>query len=460
MSKTRKEQQKELFQLLERDEEQLVNTLREMPTIEVADFLSQLNADQRLGLFKKFTAREQGYIISDLPDSYQLDVVKKLSVHDIVRFLTPMRSDERVDLFQLLPVRQQQRLLPYLSKSIRDDIIHLQSYPAETAGSIMSSDFATITDNMQVKEAMAKIRKDAPSKDTIYYVYVVNAQRELIGFVSLKNLILTDPDQYINDIYHKEFIAAQANDDQERVIKKIEKYDLIAIPIVNQRKQLVGIVTYDDAMDILRQEHTEDMEKFMGISGSHENYTYLRLSAWQHYTNRIFWLLGLAILGICSAFVIRQFEETLSTFIILTLYMPLLIDSGGNSGGQAATVVVRALALGELTARKWWRVLWKELRVSLMLSLSLGALTFGIVYLLTTQSIIPAGFTLPYVSSVIAIALGLQVLTATLMGSLVPLIATTVKIDPAVISSPAITTLVDITGLLIYFGVAQLMLIG
>lgn len=319
----------------------------------------------------------------------------------------------------------------------------------------MTSEYISITDYIQVSEALKRVRLEATKKETIYYLYVINEKRALIGFVSLSDLILANPDSLIKDIMQDEVIYAEVDEDQEKAARKIQKYDLIAIPVVNGNHTLVGIITHDDALDIITQEQTEDLEKIMAIGGTHEAGVYLRTPALTHFKNRAVWIISLAALGLVSGIIIHSFESTLSTMMILALYMPMVADTGGNTGSQSATVIVRALALGEVTFRDTLRVLWKELRISILLAIALGLLSWGKVMFLSQGTEIPQGFNLEIIGFAIAIALSLQVVTATLTGALLPLIASKLKLDPAVVASPALTTVVDITGLLIYFTTAK-----
>jgi magnesium transporter len=311
---------------------------------------------------------------------------------------------------------------------------------------------------MTVAEALEQIRVQAPTKETIYYIYVVDEAHRLIGFVSLKDLIMAKPTQLVREVMHEEVISVDVNEDQEPVARKIEKYDLLAIPVINGDRKLVGIITHDDAVDVIRQEQQEDIERFMAIGGRHEVGEYLKTSAWRHFRKRAYWIVGLAALGLISGLIIHGFEDTLTAMLILALYMPMVADTGGNTGSQSATVVVRALALGEILPRDVLKVLWKEFKISFLLALILGVLAFGKVLFLSQGSEIPIGHSLAGIGACIALALSLQVITATLIGALLPLGAAKMKWDPAVVASPALTTIVDITGLLIYFSTAKLLL--
>lgn len=366
-----------------------------------------------------------------------------------------MPSDARADLFKVMTRQEQIDLIPFLSKKTRENVLALSSYPSDTAGGIMNTDFATVRKDMTCAEAIQKVREDAPSKKTIYYVYVVDQDQTLLGFITLKDLIIAEPDCLVSHELHDQFIYGYADEDSESIAAKIDKYELVAIPILNQKGQLVGIVTHDDAIDVIRAEHTEDMERFMGILSSAEEVDYNETTIVGHFKKRVVWLVSLAIIGIISGLIIHSFEGALAQMMILALYMPMVADTGGNSGSQAATVVIRALALGQITMRDWFKVIWKETRVALLLSVCLGVLAWGKVVFLSWETEIPEAFSLFRIGAVIALALGLQVISSTIIGAGLPLLVRRCGGDPAVAASPAITTIVDITGLLIYFGLAS-----
>ncbi len=424
----------------------------------VAEFLGGLTPEEVWHVLTALEPRLQAEIFGHLDEDLQVSLAEALKRQDLAGIVTHMSSDERVDLLKRLPEDKQERLLPVLAQAEREDIRRLSSYAEGTAGAVMTSDYATLSPEQTAFEAIAKLRREAPDKETIYYSYVLDFSRRLIGHVSLKDLILARPEKRVEEIMHRDIIFAHVTDDQEDAAQKIAKYDLIALPVVNGNNVLVGIITHDDAIDIIHQEHTEDMEKFMAITGSHETGTYLRTSSWGHFKNRCVWLVALAALGLVSGYIVESFEGLLLQFAILATFMPMLADTGGNTGSQSATLVVRALALMEISTRDILRVLWKEFKVGLPLALLLAGLAFGRVVLFAEGSGRPAGHSLSSIGAAIGAALGLQVVTATLIGALLPLAAAKLKFDPAVVASPALTTIVDITGLFIYFTTARLLL--
>jgi magnesium transporter len=424
----------------------------------VAELISGLEAGEIWQILHLLGVRDRAEVFSHFELDQQVDLTTGENRRDMASLLEEMDADERADLVRRLDQKVREELLPLVAKAEREDIRKLVSYAEGTAGAVMTTDYAVLRPSVTVAAALEQVRQQAPSKETIYYIYAVDDQHRLVGFVSLRDLIMAKPAQTIGEIMHTDVIVVGVSDDQEEVARKIEKYDLIAIPVINGANVLVGIVTHDDAMDIVRQEQQEDIEKFMAISGRHATGEYLRTSAWVHFKNRVVWIVVLAALGLVSGLIVQRFEGLLMQFAILAAFMPMLADTGGNTGCQSATLVVRALALRELRPRDILRVIMKELNVSLLLAVVLAFVAFGRVLIFGGGSSMPAHFSLVKIGFAVSVALGLQVVSSTLIGAILPLGAVRMKWDPAVVASPALTTIVDITGLLLYFTIAKALL--
>ena len=424
----------------------------------VADFLSALEPHEIREILLRLDPRTAARVFVCLEEEVQGKVVDLLARRELARLVTWMSPDERADLVKRLSEAEREALLPALAQAEREDIRRLASYPEGTAGAVMTSDYATLSPELTASQAIEKLRREAPDRETIYYTYVVDRQRRLLGFVSLKDLILAQSGHRVADLMHRDLVFARVDEDQEEAARKIAKYDLIALPVVDEEDRLLGIITYDDAIDVITQENQEDVEKLMAITGAHQEHAYLRTSALVHFRNRCIWVILLALLGLVSGVIVQHFEAVIMQFAILATFMPMLADTGGNTGSQSATLVIRALALGEISVRSAPKVLLKELKVALMLALVLALLAFGRVWLMESGSSLPAGVSVGEVGFAVALALGLQVISATLLGAVLPLLAKLVRLDPAVVASPALTTLVDITGLLIFFTTAKIML--
>lgn len=401
-------------------------------------------------ILSKLDIHVRADIFGHFEEDTQIQLADSLSNRSMAGILEHMAPDERVDFIKVLPETKRDALLPILAQAERNDILRLAAYNEGTSGSVMTSDYVTLSPDFTAAESIHKLRQQAPDKETIYYCYVVSSQRKLIGFISLKDLILAHPNCKVSDLMQTDVIYVTAEEDQETAANLISKYDFLALPVVNNSHELLGIITHDDALDIVRNEQTEDMERFMAIAGEHKT-SYLRTSAWTHIKNRCPWVTGLAIVGFVSGAILHHFEATLETLFILALYLPMITDTGGNTGSQAATVIIRSIALQEIQLQDTLSILLKELIISCAIAALLFGLAFGKVLWLSQNVHLPEVFTLTNVALVIAMALSVQVVTATLIGAFLPLAAVKMKVDPAVVASPAITTLVDITGLLIYF---------
>lgn len=432
--------------------------LEDSHALETAEFLSLLTPNEIWRILSLTDVHNRAEIFSYFDMDVQVQMVSGAMKKHISALLKSMSHDDRADLFQHLEKEIAGKLLVLLPLQERSDVIRLTSYLEGTSGAIMTSDFAKLNENETVKKAVSKIRNEAPSKETIYYIYVTDDNERLIGFVSLRKLIVSKPGQRISELMKRDIVFARTDDDQEKAAHLIEEYDLIALPIVDQAERLVGIITYDDAIDIIREEQTEDLEKLMAISGGVEEKTYLNVSAFTHFKKRAFWVILLGMFGLVTGLVIQGFQKTLESLIVLTFYMPLLTATGGNTGSQSATVVMRSLTLKELFAGDIIKVIKKEFLISAMLSLCLAAIVFFRVFILTGSGAVPAEFSITRIAVVISVSLALQVIVSTVLGAIVPITATRFKIDPALISSPLLATVVDMSGILIYFTTAKIIL--
>jgi magnesium transporter len=435
--------------------EDIKEAIEEFPPALVVEILIEKNDTDIVQILKSLEPEISGRIFGYFTIDKQYELSKITDKRTFSEIFTHVDSDDRADLYQEFSKEEQIELLPYLDKKTREDVIVLSAYEPETAGGIMSTDFATILTHMTCEQALAKIRHDAPSQQMIYYIYVVNDDMEMLGIVTIKDLIMAEPMGTVSDLYNDHFISVDVNDDREYVAQLIEKHDLVAIPVLNTLNQLAGIVSHEEAIDIIRAEHTEDMEKFMGIVPSEDEQTYLETSSIQHFKKRVVWLVSLAAVGLISGVIIHHYQNLLEEMIILALYMPMMTATGGNTGSQAATVVIRAMALGQASEKEWLQILFKEARISFMLSICVGGLVFIKIAFLTSYSLLPEKMSFLFIGSIISLSIAMQVMTSAIIGAGLPVLVRRLGGDPAVAASPAITTSVDITGLLIYFTIAS-----
>lgn len=434
---------------------ELLELMEEIPEIEVCEFLESKPDLEVLNFLELLAPSDRGRIFDHFEIDKQLVYFRVIDRESAANIFEHMSSEVRADLYQELEANEQIEILPFLTKKVRENVISLSAYPPDTAGGIMSTDFATVLSTMTVQEAIQKVRSDAPSKKMVYYVYVVDKKMCLLGVLTLKELILATPKESIGELVQELFIYADVNEDRESVAQKIAKYNFLALPVLNGIDQLVGIVTQDDAIHVLRAEQTEDMEKFMGIVPSEDDLPYLSTPTITHFKKRVFWLVALAGVGLISGFIIHSFKDTLEKLIILAIYMPMMASTGGNTGSQAATVVIRAFSLNEVQDKIWLKVIWKEMKISILLSLTIAIFTFIKIFFFTHTNVVPAEYPLVGIALLISLAIGFQVITSSIIGAGLPILVRKFGGDPAVAASPAIATIVDITGLLIYFTVAS-----
>lgn len=426
--------------------------------VDSAEILEALEPEEALDILNTLEDQLKADIFSEFSSPFQAELAEILDKTELTKLAKDLNPDDRVDLIKALPEEDAQSILASLPHADRADVQHLASYKEGTAGSIMTSEYIALQANLTVASAMEQIRREAPKKESIYNNYIVDSKKVLIGKATLRDLILSEPDAKLADIMDDQVYTVTSGESQEEAVYKLSHYDLIDLPVLNEEGVIVGIITHDDAMDALEDEHTEDMERFMAISGKREDKSYLQISAFTHFKHRVFWLVALAAFGLVSGAVLQSFEHTLSTLMILAFYMPMLADTGGNTGSQSATVIIRALSLKEIGTKDSLKVILKELWVALMLGLILGGLAFVRVIFFTKAGTVPESLSMINIAIAIAASLSIQVVSSTVIGAVLPLLAHKLRLDPALVASPMLTTVVDITGLLIYFNVARAIL--
>ena len=372
-------------------------------------------------------------------------IITSLSERDAASIIDNLMADDATDLLEEMPANIVKKLLANASPETRRDINHLLRYPEDSAGSIMTVEYVDLKENLTVEEAIARIRKVGVDSETINICYVLDAQRKLLGTVALRYLLLSDPDEIIGDIMHENVIAINTLMDQEEVAVQFKKYDFTSMPVVDNENRLVGIITVDDVVDIMEEEATEDIEKMAAIVPSDK--PYMRTGIFETFKKRIPWLLLLMVSATFTGQIISRFEDALSACAVLTMFIPMLMDTGGNAGGQASVSIIRGLSLGEITYRDTFHVIWKETRVAILCGVTLAAANFVKLMLLDRVGLM--------VSLVVCATLVVAVLIAKLIGCSLPVLAKRLGFDPAVMASPFITTIVDALSLMVYFQFAS-----
>jgi len=414
---------------------------------DIAEALDLLALPQLLAVLPLMEREERARVFGYLPLSRQVEVVSGLKRDAVVELFDRMGADERADLFNELPEAEQERLLPTLAHAEREDIRRLASYAEDTAGAIMTSDYAALGEHLTAREAMEELRRVAPDKETIYNAYVLDAERKLIGVVTLRSLITAPPSARVAELMETNVVVAYVTDDQKEVAEKIQRYDFIALPILDAGDRLVGIVTSDDAMDVAEEEATESFQR-VGTVGPLD-VSVKDASIGLLYRKRIFWLVLLVFGNIFSGAGIAYFEDTIAAHLALLFFLLLLIASAGNAGTQASTLMVRAMATGDVVMRDWARMLGREFIVATVLGVTMALAIYGI------------GFWRggPEIALVVGATMILVVIVGSLIGMSLPFIMSRVNLDPATASGPLVTSIADVAGVLIYFGLASTFLI-
>jgi magnesium transporter len=424
------------------DHAALAEFLSDLHPASIAEFSEGLDSKETWELLDCVPVDRQADIFGFYSPDRQDELVAGIGRQRMGRLLEAMAHDDRVDLLRRLDDSVVESLLPLVAQADRQDIRNLLTYPEGSAGSVMTTDYASLPADISVGEAIAKLRQQAPASETIYYVYVLDDQRHLLGFVSLRDLVLAKSSALVRDVMQEDVISVGVEEDREDVSWKLEKYDFLAIPVVDDERRLVGIVTHDDVADVLRAEATEDFQLGAAVTPLTEGYG--RSGVWALYQRRVGWLLVLVLVNLVSSGVIAAYEETLQAVIALAFFLPLLIDSGGNAGSQIATLIVRALATDEVSLKHWYRIIGKEFLVGMSLGLTMAVASFLL-------GVFRGGYE---VGLIVGISMICIILVTNLFGALLPFVLTRLKFDPAVASSPLITTVADAAGLLLYFAIA------
>ncbi len=430
-----------------RDWRTLRELLRSLPPPDIAELISELPEEGMVIAFRLLPRDLAADVLAELDTEREEALLEQLGSRKILEVLLELSPDERTDLLEELPGRLTQKLLNILPPHERQEALELLGYPENSVGRLMTPDYVALKPYWSIGAALEHIRRFGRDAETVNMVYVVDEGWRLLDDIPLRRVILASPEQDVASIMDHRFVAIEAHADQEEAIRLMEKYDLIALPVVDRDGVLLGIVTVDDILDVLEEEFTEDVQKGASVVPLGTSYT--AAPTLVLFRKRVVWLLLLALAGFLSGSVISAFEGVLGRVITLAAFIPVLIDTGGNTGTQSATLIIRALATGELTLGRWFSVVAKESTVGILLGTALG----GVLYL---WSYIWKGD--PWVSVAVGLAVVFIVLFANLVGSLLPILLTKLRLDPAVVSSPLITTVMDVTGLLIYFGIATAVL--
>lgn len=424
---------------------ELLNT---MNPADIAQFLSELSGDELIIAFRITPKDLAADTFVEMEPEQQQQLIHSFTDKELKEVVDELYLDDAVDIVEEMPANVVKRILRAADNDMRKMINTLLKYPDDSAGSIMTIEFVSLRKSMTVDAAIKHIRKTGVDKETIYTCYVTDDNSKLIGLVSVKALLLADENDIIGDIMESNPICVSTLEDKEVVANDFDKYNFIALPVVDEEQRLVGIITFDDAIDVLQDEVTEDIEKMAAILPTDK--PYMRTGIFETYKKRIPWLLLLMVSATFTGMIINSFENALQVYVVLTAFIPMLMDTGGNSGSQASVTIIRGLSLGEIEYRDTLKVMWKEMRVAILCGVTLAAANF-VKCLVVDRIAVP-------VALVISLTLIATVFFAKIVGSLLPIAAKKIGFDPAVMASPFITTIVDAVSLLIYFNIASMFL--
>lgn len=416
--------------------------------IDIADVFEDFPKEKYLIIFKLLPKDFSSEVFSYLSPEKQQEVIENITDDEIKFIVEDMYLDDTVDFIEEMPANIVDKILKNTSSDKRKLINQMLKYPENSAGSVMTVEYISFKDNYTVKQAIDYYRKVAIDKEETDICFVTDTKKKLVGIISLKTLILSKDDSYIQDEMDTNFVSVLTLDDQEEIAALFRKYDLTTMPVVDHEDRLVGVITVDDIVDVIDQENTEDIQKMAAMNPSDEEY--LKESVISLAKHRILWLLVLMISATFTGLVIKKYEDILQSAVYLATFIPMLMDTGGNAGSQSATLVIRGIALEEIEFSDIFRVIWKELRVSILVGFILSAVNFIRIYYFTRSGL--------ETSLVVAISMFLTVIMAKVVGGVLPLVAKSLKIDPAIMASPLITTIVDTAALIIFFKLSVIFL--
>ncbi|HYE67286.1 MAG TPA: magnesium transporter [Anaerovoracaceae bacterium] len=421
-------------------------------TVNIAEILEEvmgeLGSEKAIILFRTLPKDVSAEVFAYLPIDDQIEIISGITDREIQHIIDELSFDDMIDVLEELPANVVDKILEKTTKEERKLINTFLNYPETSAGSLMTPDYISLRKDMTVAEALAYIKKEGMDSETVYTCYIKDEGRTLLGIVSLRTLVVADDHIQVGDLMHEDIIVVNVLDDQEDVSDAFKKYGFLAIPVVDNEHRLVGIITVDDILDVIDEETTEDFQKMAGMAVSTEEY--LDMSVWKHVKNRLPWLFVLMCSYVITGGIISSFEDVLSKVIVLVTYLPMLMGTGGNSGSQSATLVIRGMALGDVDTGDALKVLWKELRVSFLIGVVLSALNFARIYWMDGEGAM--------VALTVCGAMLFIVMAAKTIGSMLPMGAKKVGIDPALMASPMIASLTDMVSVVSYFALASLIL--
>ena len=449
----REELEEKISQLLkEKRYHALKDLLSELEPADIGIMFEEMPSASLPLLFRLLAKEMAAEVFVELSSDTQELLIAGFSDVELKEVLDELYLDDTVDIIEEMPANVVKRILRHSDPETRESINEILKYPKYSAGSIMTIEFVDLKKNMTVADAFTHIRRTGFDKETIYTCYVTDENRVLLGLVSVKDLLLAEETKVLEEIMETNIIYVNTLEDQETAAQNFERYDFLALPVVDNENRLVGIITVDDAIDVIQEEATEDIEKMAAITPTDK--PYMKTGVFETYKKRIPWLLLLMISATFTGGIISSFENALSSCVVLTAFIPMLMDTGGNSGGQASVTIIRSMSLGDVEMKDIFKVIWKEVRVAFFCGLTLGAANFIKMMVIDKGGIAAGGQNPLMVALVVCSTLVITVIIAKMIGCTLPMLAKKIGFDPAVMASPFITTIVDAVSLLVFFRIA------
>ena len=421
--------------------------LKEMKSADISDILDNLSEEDAVIVFRLLTKSKAGMAFSYMETDMREKLIEDLTDKELKNILDELFMDDTVDLIEEMPSNVVTRILKSVNSNDRKIINELLKYPDDSAGSIMTTEFIDLRENMTIEDALERIREIGTDTETIYTCYVLESDRILKGIINIKDLLLAEEDSLISEIMETNIISVNTLEDKEDVAKKFDKYDLYALPVVDNENRLVGIVTVDDAINVLQDEVEEDFEKMAAMQPTEDGY--FETSVFKHAKSRIVWLLVLMLSSAITGGIITNYENAFAAIPLLVAFIPMIMDTGGNCGSQSSTLIIRGLATDELELKDVFKILWKEIRVAVIVGITLTIVNGLRIFI-------------QYKDIQLAITVGLSIVVTVILsksiGCLLPLLAKKLKLDPAIMAAPLITTIVDILSILVYFQIATVIM--
>lgn len=439
-----------------KDYRALRNLLGELEPADIGIVFEDQNPQSMLLLFRLLPKEQAAEVFVELNPDMQELLIESFSDFELKEVLDELYLDDTVDIIEEMPANVVKRILKHSDPMVRQSINEILKYPKSSAGSIMTIEFVDLKRTMTVEDAFTRIKRIGVDKETIYTCYVIDDNRVLLGLVSVKDLLLADSSEIIEDIMETNVIYVNTLEDRESAARNFSKYDFLALPVVDNEKRLVGIITVDDAIDVLQEENTEDIEKMAAIMPTDK--PYMQTSVFETFKKRIPWLLLLMFSATFTGKIISSYESALEACVILTSFIPMLMAAGGNSGEQTSVTIIRSMSLNDVEMKDIFKIIWKEFRVALCCGITLAAANFIKMMIVDRGSILSAGQSPFMVAIVVCCTLAITIICAKLIGCLLPMLAKRVGFDPAVMASPFITTIVDAVSLMVFFNIATFVL--